>query len=101
MNRRFKKILYGLIFLLVLISGVVFFLENNQVVNFGYLLGEVELKLSYLILIIFVCGTLLGIIAMFPAVFILKYENSKLKAKIRERDEEVNNLRLISVRDPV
>lgn len=101
MTANLKKILYGFIFLSVLIIGTAFFMKNNHAVSFNYFLGSLDIKLSILLLLDLILGVIIGMLSLVPLIIYLKYKNAKLKRQVKIRDKEVNNLRVIPVKDPL
>ena len=101
MTGNLKKLLYGTVFISVLIIGIAFFMKNNHPVSFNYFVGTLEIKLSFLLLLSLILGTIMGVLALVPVIINLKYKNSKLKRQIKIREKEVNNLRVIPVKDPL
>ncbi|MBI4006451.1 MAG: LapA family protein [Gammaproteobacteria bacterium] len=67
--------------------------------TFNYLAGSVELPLSILLLSSLCIGILLGIMALLPLLVNLKREKSRLEKQIKLTEKEVNNLRIIPVKD--
>ena len=101
MTGHLKKLLYGFIFITVLIIGIAFFMKNNHSVSFNYFLGTVDIKLSLLLLVALIVGTIMGILSLVPVIINLKYKNARLKRQVKIREKEVNNLRVIPVKDPL
>lgn len=99
MSRIVKRIFYICLFFCVFIIGIVFFLKNDQVMTFNYLAGSVELPLSFLLLSTLCIGVILGILALLPVLVSLKLEKSRLKKQIKVTEKEINNLRIIPVKD--
>jgi len=99
MPRTLKRTFYICLFFFVFICGLVFFLKNDQVMTFNYLAGSLELPLSILLLSSLSIGILLGIMALLPLLVNLKREKSRLEKQIKLTEKEVNNLRIIPVKD--
>jgi putative membrane protein len=101
MTANLKKLLYGIIFITVLIVGITFFMKNNHSVSFNYFLGMLDIKLSLLLLMTLILGTMMGILSLVPVIIHLKYKIAKLNRQVKIREKEVNNLRVIPVKDPL
>ena len=99
MTRAMKRIFYVCSFLFVFILGLVFFLKNDQLMTFNYLAGSIELPLSFLLLSSLCIGVLLGIMALLPILVNMKRERLRLEKQIKVTAKEVNNLRIMPVKD--
>jgi uncharacterized integral membrane protein len=98
MAQSIKRIIYTSLFIIVLISGLLFFVKNNQIQEFNYLIGIVELPLSILLLASLGIGTLLGIAATFPLILRLNHQKSSLAKQVKLSEKEINNLRSFPTR---
>lgn len=85
--------------LVVFLIGLAFHLRNDQFVNFNYYLGSIDLPFSFFIVVALALGALLGILASLPLVMRLKSENRKLSKQATLATREINNLRVIPVKD--
>lgn len=99
MSSTFKRILLVIIIFTVFVLGLVFYLRNDQVVVFDYLLGSLELSFSIWLLIILTLGVLLGWLTILPVIFTLKRQNAKLSRQVKMSEKEINNLRVIPLKD--
>lgn len=99
MSQLIKKILYISLFVITLVIALLFFVKNYQVLEFNYILGVIELPLSMLMLIGFIFGLVIGILAMLPMIFRLKHTQNRLKKQIRINEKEITNLRVMPARD--
>ncbi|HEY5702060.1 MAG TPA: LapA family protein [Gammaproteobacteria bacterium] len=99
MSQLIKKILYISLFVVTLVIALLFFVKNYQVLEFNYILGVIELPLSMLMLIGFILGLVIGILAMLPMIFRLKHTQNRLKKQIRINEKEITNLRVMPARD--
>lgn len=99
MSQLIKKILYISLFVITLVIALLFFVKNYQVLEFNYILGVIELPLSMLMLIGFIFGLVIGILAMLPMIFRLKHTQNRLKKQIRINEKEITNLRIMPARD--
>ncbi len=101
MSHNIKRFLYICLFFCVLIVGLVLFLKNNQLMTFNYLIGSIEWPLSRLLFISLSLGAVMGITASLPLYLKLKLEKSRLEKLVRTTEKEVNNLRVMPVKDPL
>jgi uncharacterized membrane protein YciS (DUF1049 family) len=69
--------------------------------TFNYLIGSIEWPLSRLLFISLSLGAVMGITASLPLYLKLKLEKSRLEKLIRTTEKEVNNLRVMPVKDPL
>ena len=101
MSQSIKKYISIILFLLIFIVSLVFFLKNNQIITFNYLVASQEFTLSFLLFISLSIGVLLGVLAWLPKVFGLKYRIRKLEKQIRLTEKELNNLRVMPMKDTI
>lgn len=101
MSHPVKRYLTVLLFVVVLLIGILFFVNNNQSIELSYLLGVINLPLSVLLLLDFIIGVVIGVIALLPLVLKLKYQKSRLEKKIKSTETEVKNLRVLPVKEPL
>ena len=92
---------YILIFiaLVVFILAVSFHLKNDHVVTLNYYLATIDLPLSMVVIGCLIIGMVLGMILFFPRIIGLKAENLRLKKQNEIKQQEVNNLRTLPVKD--
>lgn len=85
--------------LLVLLIGLAFHLRNDQLVDLDFYLGSVSLPFSFYVIAALCTGALLGGLAMLPRLLWLRRENARLQKHLRVNEKELNNLRVIPVKD--
>ena len=94
-----KRIIFLILFVVALILGITFTSENSQTVSlifFGYTLPE--LKLGFWIMAILFKGGLIGLLLSFvPSLFNKKTLAAKDR-KIRQLEQEINQLRTSSLK---
>lgn len=95
MSQLLKKVIYTILFIIVLLGGVLFFARNNQPVSLDYVLGSVEWPVSVLLLGSLFAGAALGILAAIPVILRLKHQNSKLQKQVKVSEKEIDNLRIL------
>ena len=101
MSQTIKRYFSIILFLLIFIVSLVFFLKNNQVVTFNYLVASRDISLSFLLFISIAIGALLGVLARLPKIIGLKQRISRLEKQVEASDEELNNLRVMPMKDTV
>lgn len=99
MSSTLKKIVLLALSITVFIIGLTFFLRNGQTVAVDYFLGSIELSLSIWLLIVLVIGVLLGWLTSLPVIFKLKRQNSRLSRQVKVTEKEINNLRVLPLKD--
>ena len=99
MSSTVKMIVLLALIAIVFITGLVFYLRNEQMVAVDYLLGSLKLSLSTWLLLVLVAGVLLGWLTSLPVIFKLKRQNSRLSRQVKVTEKEINNLRVLPVKD--
>lgn len=99
MSSTLKKIILLTVVIVVFIIGLAFYLRNDQQIAVDYFLGNLELSFSVWLLIILVLGVLLGWLTSLPVIIKLKRQNSRLSRQIKVTEKEINNLRVLPVKD--
>jgi len=87
-----------LIFIILLI-GLAFHLKNNQLIELNYYVDVINLPMSWLVVIVLFIGAMLGVLASLPIIIKLKRDKIKLERQIKNSEKEINNLRVMPVRD--
>lgn len=93
------KVVSYLIVLLLLILGVTFALLNATSVSIHYYLGVAQLPLSLLLLISFALGLIVALIVMGIIVLRLKAKNLGLKRRLTLAEKEIENLRIMPIKE--
>lgn len=99
MSHTIKKYLYIILILLIFIVSLVFFLKNNQMITFDYLVNSQDISLSFLLFISLSIGALLGILAWLPKIIGMKHRISKLEKQMKLSEKELDNLRVMPMKD--
>ena len=87
------------IVLFVLLIGLAFHLRNDQFIEFDYYLGIIDLPFSFFIVVSLIVGIVLGALASLPRQLRLKRENARLTRQVSINEKELNNLRVIPIKD--
>ena len=85
--------------LAVLLFGLAFHLKNNQLIMLDYYVGAIELPVSLVVVLILILGALLGVLASLPIIIKLKQQKLKLEKQIKNSEKEINNLRVMPIKD--
>ncbi len=99
MSQLIKKYLSIILFLLIFVASLVFFLKNNQIITFNYLVASQEISLSFLLFISLSIGALLGILAWLPKIISLKHRITRLQKQVKLTEKELDSLRVMPMRD--
>ena len=94
-----SRIITILVLLTVIIAGLALHLRNAQPVILDFYLDSIEMPLSLAVVGALFCGALLGMLASLPLLVKLKHENNKLVKRARLHEKELNNLRVIPLKD--
>jgi len=99
MSHTIRKYFSIILLLLIFIVSLVFFLKNNQMITFNYLVASQDISLSILLFISLCIGVLLGILAWLPKIIGLKHRISKLEKQMKLSEKELDNLRVMPMKD--
>ncbi|HSR63929.1 MAG TPA: LapA family protein [Gammaproteobacteria bacterium] len=99
MSHHVRRVFLIVLFVIVLVLSLVFFLKNNEVITFNYIVGSTDITVSALLLLTFAAGAILGVISLLPLLLRLKHQQALLQKQIRMTEKEVENLRVLPVRD--
>lgn len=72
---------------------------NHQEVTISYYLGQRVMPLSFLLVLSFAVGCILGLVIGFWMLFKLKFKNYRLQQQLKVVEKEVENLRAIPLQD--
>ncbi len=84
---------------IVLLFGLAFHLKNNQTIILDYYISTIELPFSLIMVLVLCVGALLGLLASLPIIIKLKQQKHRLEKQNKKSEEEINNLRVIPIRD--
>ena len=73
--------------------------QNQEIVNFNYLLAQGEFKLSMLLGVIFGLGFLLGWVACGTLYLKARFSANSLKKKVNRQQKELDQLRVDPVKE--
>ena len=94
-----QRIITIAIFIAVFAAGAAFSAVNNTPVNIQYYLGTVTMPISLVVILSLVIGITLGALAIFIGSLQLRYENRRLQNKIDLREQELDSLRILPIKD--
>jgi|TARA_B110000305_G_scaffold236853_1_gene298997 putative membrane protein len=94
-----QRIITIAIFIAVFAAGAAFSAVNNTPVNIQYYLGTVTMPISIIVIVSLVIGITIGVLAIFIGSLQLRYENKRLQKKIDLREQELDSLRILPIKD--
>ena len=95
-----SRLLILVLIFAVILLGVVFHLRNDQLVVLDYLVGSSKFYFSVWLVAAFAIGALLGMISSIPAILKVKREIARLQKRVKVSEKEINNLRVLPMKDP-
>ena len=87
--------------LIIILFGMTFATLNSESVTINYYFGQSSLSLSLLLVLVFACGCLIGMIVGFWLLIKAKIYNYRLRQKLNLAEKEIDNLRAIPLQDKV
>ena len=94
-----QRIITIAIFIAVFAAGAAFSAVNNTPINIQYYLGTVTMPISIVVIVTLVIGITIGALAIFIGSLQLRYENRRLQNKIDLREQELDSLRILPIKD--
>jgi uncharacterized membrane protein YciS (DUF1049 family) len=84
---------------IILMIGLTFHLKNNQIIKLNYYVDVIDIPLSWLVVIVLIIGSTLGLLASLPIIIKLKRDKMILEKQIKNSEKEINNLRVMPIKD--
>lgn len=84
---------------IILMIGLTFHLKNNQLIELNYYVNVIDIPVSWLVVIVLIIGSLLGLLASLPIIIMLKRDKMILEKQIKNSEKEINNLRVMPIKD--
>lgn len=94
-----SRLLKVCFFIVIIFLGLIFHLKNDQLVELNYYVNSIPVSFSLVIVLTLCIGALLGVLASLPMILKLKHENTRLVRQVKMTEKEINNLRVIPVKD--
>ncbi len=94
-----KRIVFLVVFLLVLVVGLSFALLNAEMVRLSYYFGTITAPLSIVVAVSIAVGALLGVLASMGMALGLKREIIRLRHNMKIAEKELENLRSLPLKD--
>lgn len=97
-----KKIIYFVLFVVVLLFGVTFTIENPTQVELNYLFGlQWSTRLAWVVVASLAAGVLLGFLGSLGMVVSARRELARRRRELKAKDQEILNLRALPLKDVV
>lgn len=93
------RIIAYIFWTIIILLAISFATLNSHSVIVNYYFGKINIYLPLLMLIELVIGAILGMIAMLPTIFKQKSKNRQSKSRIKAIEQELNNLRVMPIKD--
>ena len=94
-----SSLLQILLVVLILIIASAFAALNEQVITLNYFVGLLETRLTFVIISCFVLGMLFALLLILTYIIRLRFEQRRLRSSLRIKEQELNNLRELPVKD--
>lgn len=94
-----KRIIYLVLFLVIIIFGIIFAVLNADSVPLNYYFGTKQIPLSLVLVFAMSVGAVLGVLASLGHVIRARREVARLRKAAELAEKEVANLRAIPIRD--
>jgi len=85
--------------LLIIFFGLAFHIKNDEPVLLDFYVRTAEVPLSWVVVVSFSIGALLGLLVMINRIFRLQHEIRRLTKKHELATKEIVNLRAIPIND--
>lgn len=93
------RVLYLAVAIIVALIGLALHVRNDTSVVVDYVLGTVDMSLSWVIVGALVGGALLGVVGMTASILRLRYANGRLMRRNAQIEREIANLRALTFKD--
>ncbi len=93
------RYLFYIFWILVILIGITFAALNPQRITLNYYLDTKSVHLPLMVLTTLVIGAVLGVIAMLPVLLKTKSVTRRYKHRVKQVEQEVQNLRNIPIKD--
>jgi putative membrane protein len=93
------RIISSIILLLILLTGIAFACLNAEPVSVNYFVGHAKTALSWILFGAFGAGCLIGLFVGTIMCWSLKREKDRFLHRARLAEKEVENLRVLPLRD--
>jgi len=95
------RIISWLVILIIVVFGISFATLNSDAVTVNYYFDKSTMPLSVLLVLVFVSGCLIGMIASLGLLIRSKIATYRLNQRLNLAEKEIENLRAIPLQDKV
>ncbi len=92
------KIISVIIVVVMILVAIVVSIGNMHSIQLNYFIGSTEIPLVVVLLVMLLVGGLIGVLATYGRVLVLKLEAAKLRHKNKVNEKEISNLRAIPIK---
>ena len=93
------RYVFYVFWIIIILLGITFASLNPQRITINYYIDTKSIHLPLILLATLLVGAILGIIAMLPSVFRNKNSSRRLRQRVKQIEQEVQNLRTIPIKD--
>lgn len=93
------RLITSLFIIIVCLITVAFALLNAELVSINYLLGERQLPLSLLVILVLLAGILMGIVLSFKAILRSRLKTHALTKQVEDLRKEIDTIRAMPVKE--
>lgn len=93
------RLISSLFIIIICVVTVAFALLNAELVSINYLLGERQLPLSLLVILILLMGILIGIVLSFRSILRSRMKTRTLTKQVEDLRTEIDTLRAMPVKE--
>ena len=90
-----------LLLMLILILAAAFAALNEQMINMNYFIGSMETSLTFVIMVCFILGMLFSFLIIVTYIIRLRWQHRRMERALKLKDQELNNLRAMPVKDTI
>ncbi len=97
-----KRLLYFILFTVVLIAGLTFALKNSEPVEINYYFDlHWNGSLSVVLLVTLLLGSLAGFLGSLGLVLRMRHRLVRKQRELRKMEQEITNLRALPIKDVI
>jgi len=94
-----RRLIAILLFIIIFIAVVSFSALNPTPTTIHYYIVSLTVPLSIIVITSLISGLIIGTAITFSKIVTLRYENRQLKKKLTASEQEVNNLRILPLKN--
>ena len=90
-----------ILLMLILIIAAAFAALNEQVISMNYFVGTMDTPLTFVIIVCFILGMLFSFLIIVSYIIRLRWQQRRMKQALQLKDQELNNLREMPLKDSI